>query len=61
MVRTGEPFPEAILIQLPFLSKVVAFQTSCIPIQAIAESENAVLILISANWLGYEGIDPSVP
>ena len=49
MIRTGESFPEAILIQLPFLSKVIAFQTSCIPIQAIVESENTVLILISAN------------
>ena len=61
MVRTGERFPSAILVQLPFLSKVVAFQTSCIPVRAIVDSDNSVVIPICADRLGYEGVDLFVP
>lgn len=56
MIHTGERFPSAILIQLPFLSKVVAFLTSCIPVCAIVDSDNSVVIPSCADQLGHEGV-----
>ena len=61
MIYTGERFPDSVLMQLPFLSKVIAFQTSCISIPAIVESDYSVLVPFSANRVGYERIDSAAP